>query len=129
MAFLGARMTRVEPGIVEIELPFRRELEQQHGFFHAGILGAVADSAGGYAAYTLMPPRSQVLTVEYKLNLLSPAFGELAIATGRIVRAGRTLSVCELQVVVEKAGKRKTCAWGLQTLICRMDDEFVQQGR
>lgn len=122
MGLLGARMTRVEPGLVEIQLPFRPDLAQQHGFFHAGFLGTIADSAGGYAAFTLMPAGSEVLTVEYKLNLLAPAAGTLAVAQGRVLRAGATLSVCELEVLVERDGRRKTCAWGLQTIIRRDPD-------
>lgn len=124
MALLGATIARVEPGLVEVRMPFRRDLAQQHGFFHAGLVGAIADSAGGYAAHTLMPAASEVLTVEYKLNLLAPAAGDTAFATGRVVRSGRTLTVCELEVEVELAGERKTCAWGLQTLIRRTPDDL-----
>ena len=125
MEFIGARLTRVEPGLVEIELPFRRELTQQHGYFHAGITATIADSAGGYAGYTLFPADSSVLTVEYKMNLLAPADGERLVATGRVVKSGRTLTVCELAVVAVKNGKETACAHGLQTLMCmhgRADD-------
>jgi uncharacterized protein (TIGR00369 family) len=118
MALIGARLTRVEPGRVEIELPFRDDLTQQHGFFHAGIVGTVADSAGGYAAYTLMPAGSSVLSVEYKINLLAPADGERLLASGQVVRSGRTITVCDLEVLVDKAGVRTLCARGMQTLMC-----------
>jgi len=118
MAFIGARLIRVEPGIVEIELPFRPELTQQHGFFHAGITSTIADSAGGYAGFTLFPADSSVLTVEYKINLLAPADGERLVATGRVVKPGRTLTICELAVTAVKNGKETTCAQGLQTLMC-----------
>jgi uncharacterized protein (TIGR00369 family) len=118
MAFIGARMTRVEAGLVEIELPFRPELTQQHGFFHAGITSTIADSAGGYAGYTLFPADASVLTVEYKMNLLAPADGERLVATGRVVRPGRNLTVCELAVVAVKGGRETACAHGLQTLMC-----------
>jgi uncharacterized protein (TIGR00369 family) len=118
MAFIGARMIRVEPGLVEIELPFRPELTQQHGFFHAGITSTIADSAGGYAGFTLFPADSSVLTVEYKMNLLAPADGERLIATGRVVKPGRNLTICELAVVAVKNGKESACAHGLQTLMC-----------
>lgn len=128
MAFLGARMTRVEPGLVEVELPFRAELGQQHGFFHAGLLSTIADSAGGYAGYTLMPARTEVLTVEFKMNLLAPAKGVLAIARGRVVRAGRTLTVCDLEVDVLDGERRKLCARGMQTLICRSQEELQRGG-
>jgi uncharacterized protein (TIGR00369 family) len=118
MRFIGATLTRVEPGHVEIALPFRPELTQQHGFFHAGVTGTIADSAGGYAGYTLFPADSSVLTVEYKMNLLAPADGECLVATGRVIRSGRTLTICELAVAAVKNGKSTDCAHGLQTLMC-----------
>jgi len=118
MRLLGARLGRVEAGRVEIELPFRDELSQQHGFFHAGITGTIADSAGGYAGYTLFPPDSSVLTVEFKINLVSPAEGDKLVATGQVKKAGRTLTICEFEVAVFRGGKSKTCALGLQTLMC-----------
>lgn len=124
MKLLGARLSRVEEGVVEIELPFRPELGQQHGFFHAGLLATIADSAGGYAAYTLMPAGSEVLTVEFKVNMLSPALGEVAVARGRVTRAGRTLTVAEIEVEVVRDGERKRCATGLQTLIRRRSEDL-----
>lgn len=117
MKLLGARLERVEPGLVEIALPFRDELSQQHGFFHAGILSTIADSAGGYAGFTLFPAEAGILTVEFKINLLAAADGERAIALGRVVRSGRTLTVCTMDVHVEKAGRRTHCATGMQTLM------------
>lgn len=128
MALLGATLGRVEPGEVEIELPFRAELTQQHGFFHAGVVGTIADSAGGYAGYTLMPAGSSVLSVEYSMHLLAPADGQRLRATGRVVRAGRRLTVCDLGVAVEKDGAWKTCARGMQTLMCIDDDRFDTPG-
>jgi len=118
MGLIGATLTRVEPGRVEIELPFRDDLTQQHGFFHAGIVGTIADSAGGYAAYTLMPAGSSVLSVEYKINLMAPADGQRLRASGQVVKPGRTLTVCDLEVVVLKDGAATVCARGMQTLIC-----------
>lgn len=117
MALLGAQLTRIEPSLCEIALPHRLDLTQQDGLFHAGALGTIADSAGGYAALTLMPAGSRVLSVEYRLHFLAPGDGERAVATGKVVRAGRTLTVCELEVKVEKAGLSRSCAWGSQTLI------------
>ncbi|HQZ45761.1 MAG TPA: PaaI family thioesterase [Usitatibacteraceae bacterium] len=117
MAYLGASLGRVEPGHVEIALPFRAELSQQHGYFHAGIVATVADSAGGYAAYTLFPAEAGVLTVEFKVNLMAPADGERIVAEGRVVRAGRTITVARFDVHVEKAGRRVHCATGLQTIM------------
>lgn len=118
MAHLGAELLRVEPGLVEIALPWRRELTQQHGYFHAGATSAIADSAGGYAAYSLFPADSSVLTVEFKVNLLAPAEGERLRATGRVIKPGRTLTVCELEVLAERDGAATTCARGMQTLFC-----------
>ena len=117
MAHLGAALDRVEPGRVEISCPFRPELSQQHGFFHAGIISTIADSAGGYAAFTLFPAASGVLTVEFKLNLIAPADGERAVAIGEVIRSGRTITVARLDAFVEKAGKRTHCATGLATLM------------
>jgi uncharacterized protein (TIGR00369 family) len=117
MAYLGATLTVVEPGRVEIELPFRDELSQQHGFFHAGIVATVADSAGGYAAYTLFPADAGVLTVEFKVNLMAPADGERVVACGRVIRSGRTITVAQFDVHVEKAGRMTHCATGLQTIM------------
>jgi uncharacterized protein (TIGR00369 family) len=93
MATLGARLLRIDPGEVEIELPYREELSQQHGFLHAGIVTTVLDSAAGYAAFTLMPADAGVLSVEFKTHLLAPAVGERLIGRARVVRAGRSLTV------------------------------------
>ena len=117
MTLLGATMERVEPGRVEIALPFRADLSQQHGFFHAGVISTIADSAGGYAGFTLFPADAGVLTVEFKVNLLAAADGERAIAMGEVIRSGRTLTVCRLDAWVEKGGKRTHCATGMQTLM------------
>ncbi len=121
MHLIGARMTRVEPGMVEIELPFRDDLTQQHGFIHAGIASTIADSAGGYAGLPPFPADASVLTVEYKINLMAPAEGEKLIATGRVVKHGRTLTICDLEVVAMKGGREKPCARRLQTPICLKD--------
>ncbi len=117
MAHLGATLEEVVAGRVRIALPFRPELSQQHGFFHAGVISTIADSAGGYAGFTLFPPDAGVLTVEFKVNLLAAADGERAIAVGEVVRSGRTLTVCRLDAWVEKAGRRVHCATGTQTLM------------
>ena len=118
MGLIGARLVRIEPGRVEIELPFRDDLTQQHGFFHAGIIGTIADSAGGYAGYTLMAAGSSVMSVEYKINLMTPAEGDRLVASGQVVKPGRTLTVCDLEVTVFKGGTPTVCARGMQTLIC-----------
>lgn len=95
MATLGARLVSVTPGEVFIELPWREELGQQHGVLHAGAVAAVADSACGYAALSLMPAGAAVMSVEFKVNLLAPGRGDRFIAHGRVRRSGRTLTVCE----------------------------------
>lgn len=95
MSTIGASLSRVEAGHVEIELPYRESLTQQHGFLHAGVVTAVLDSSCGYAALTLMPPGTGVLSVEFKVNLLAPAKGPLLVARGRVVRTGRTITVCQ----------------------------------
>lgn len=117
MALLGAELTRVAPGICEIRLDYRPEVSQQHGYIHGGIVGTIADSAGGYAAFTLMAADSSVLTVEYKLNLLAPADGEWIIARARVVKPGRSLVVSAIDVVVNKQGRETLCATSLQTLM------------
>lgn len=102
MATLGARIVRIDSGYVEIELPFSPSLTQQHGYFHAASTAAIADTAGGYAALTLMNERDEVLAVEFKINLLRPAVGERLIACGQVLKPGRTLTVCRIDVFAER---------------------------
>nr|WTA00709.1 PaaI family thioesterase [Streptomyces sp. NBC_00857] len=117
MGHLGARITHIAPGRVHITLPSRPEVTQQHGYFHAGATSAIADSAGGYAAFTLFPENTSVLTVEYKINLLAPAAGEHIEAVGTVLKSGRTLTVCQLEVFGVQDGRRSLVANGQQTLI------------
>jgi uncharacterized protein (TIGR00369 family) len=98
MTLIGAELTRVEPGVIEITLPYRTDLTQQHGYVHAGIITTIADSACGYAAYTLMPPGSDVLAVEFKVNLMRPAKGETFVAGAEVIKSGRTLTVVRADV-------------------------------
>ena len=100
MALIGASLTRVAPGSVEIALPFRDDLTQQKGYIHGGIIGMIADSAAGYAAYSLMPADCSLVTVEYKLNILSPATSSL-VARGEVVKAGRTLTIARGEVYAD----------------------------
>jgi uncharacterized protein (TIGR00369 family) len=102
MGLLGADLRIVEPGQTEIVLPYREELSQQHGFIHAGIVTAIADTACGYAALSLMPPGVGVLTIEFKVNLLNPASGVRLVARGQVVKPGRTLMVCTGDVIAEQ---------------------------
>jgi uncharacterized protein (TIGR00369 family) len=119
MSLLGARLTRVEPGIVEIALPFRKDLTQQHGYLHAGIVTTIADSACGYAAYTLMPADSNVLSVEFKVNLLRPARGKSFIALAEVLKAGKTLTVVRADVFgAADSGDRELVSTMLGTMMC-----------
>lgn len=118
MAHLGAELLEVAEGRVRIGLRRRAEVSQQHGYVHAGATGAIADSAGAYAAQTLYPEGTEVLAVEYKLNLLSPAVGERIEAVGSVLKSGRTLSVCRIDVFsVDGEGVQKLVAAGQQTCI------------
>lgn len=117
MRHLGARIAYIASGQVSIVLPSRPEVTQQHGYFHAGATSAIADSAGGYAAFTLFPENTSVLTVEYKINLLEPAVGDHLDAVGTVLRSGRTLTVCRLEVFGVRGNERTLVAAGQQTLI------------
>lgn len=110
MKTIGAEMTHVSPGEVHIDLPYSEALTQQHGFLHAGIVTIIVDSACGYAAYTLMPVFSEVLTVEFKVNFLAPARGERFIAIGNVIKPGRTLTVCCGKVLAVSNGEEKLIA-------------------
>jgi uncharacterized protein (TIGR00369 family) len=117
MVLLGAQLVRVAPGECAIELAYRPELTQQHGYFHGGIIGTIADSAGGYAAMTLMPHDASVLTVEYKMNLLAPGDGDTLIARGQVLKSGRTLVVAQVNAFLQNDGRETLCAALLQTLM------------
>ena len=118
MALIGAELTRIDPGIIEIVLPYRTDLAQQHGYLHAGIVTTIADSACGYAAYSLMPPGSEVLSVEFKVNLLRPAKGEKFSAVAEVVKAGKTLTVVRADVFAIDGDRRDLIATMLGTMIC-----------
>ena len=110
MDLIGAELTRVEPGVIEITLPYRTDLTQQHGYIHAGIITTIADSACGYAAYTLMPPGSDVLAVEFKVNLMRPAKGETFVARAEVIKSGRTLTVVRADVHALTGAQREIVA-------------------
>lgn len=118
MAHLGAELADIRAGLVTLRLPFRAELTQHHGFFHAGSTSAIADTAGGYAGMTLFTADKSVLTVEFKLNLINPGRGDWLEATGRVIKPGRTLTICQLDVWGVTATHRTHVATGMQTLIC-----------
>ena len=119
MATIGARLLRVTPGAVEIDIPTRDDLTQQHGYVAAAVLTAIVDTACGYAAMTLMPAGASVLTVEYKVNFLAPARGERLRAHGRVVRPGRTVTVCSGDVYALSAGTETLVASLLGTMATR----------
>jgi len=129
MAFIGATLADSKPGWCEIRLPYRKELTQQHGYIQAGIIAAIVDNAGGYAGFSLMPTGSTVLTVEYKLNILAPADGELLIATGEVVKPGRTLVIARGDVWVHKQGRITHCATMQQTLMTLHAREDLPPGK
>ena len=118
MHLLGANMRVIQPGRCIIELPYREDLTQQDGFFHAGATSTIADSAGGYAALSLMAAGSRVLTVEFKINLTAPAIGGTLIAEGTVIKPGRTLTVADIAVTVQNENENKLCAVVQQTTIC-----------
>jgi len=117
MSLLGAEMGALTPGHCEIRLPFRDDLTQQNGFFHAGITSTIVDSAGGYAGLTVMPKGADVLTVEFKLNLLAPADGEYLVAEGQVLKSGRNLVITRGEVYAIKSGRATHCATMQQTLM------------
>ena len=117
METFGARLLRVAPGEVEIGFEFREEFTQQHGYLHAGLVTALVDTACGYAALSLTEPGAEVLSVEFKLNLLAPAAGQTFVARARVVRAGRNLTVCAGDLYAFKDGGEKIVATMLATMM------------
>ena len=117
MKTIGANLVKIAPGEAVIEFTYDRSLTQQHGYIHAGVVTTVVDSACGYAAYTLMPADSEVLTIEYKVNFMSPARGDTFKGIGKVLRSGRTITVCSGEVVAVKDGKETVVASMLATMI------------
>ena len=120
MKLIGAEIVRIEPGMVEIALPYRSELTQQNGYLHAGIVTTIADSACGYAAYSLMPAGSEVLSVEFKVNLLRPAKGDNFLARAEVIKPGKTLTVVKADVfaISGRTGDQVLVASMLGTMFC-----------
>jgi uncharacterized protein (TIGR00369 family) len=116
MRTFQASINKLEHGALEISMPYSDAVSQQHGFFHGGAIGALADTACGYAAISMIGEDEAALTAEYKINLLAPADGDRLIAVGSIIKSGRTLIVCQGDVFIEKDGKRKLCAFMLMTM-------------
>ena len=121
MRHFQASLDEIEEGRSVISIPLSEVVTQQHGFFHGGVVGALADTACGYAALSMVPPGKAGLTAEYKINLISPADGDRLIAVGNVLKPGRMLMVCQGDVFIEKNGQRKKCAVALMTL-------FVMEG-
>lgn len=128
MTTLGATLNHVSPGRVEIAMPFHEALTQQHGFLHAGIITTIVDSACGYAAYTLMPPDASVLTVEYHVNFLSPAQGTRFLARGTVIKAGRTLTVCNGEVLAWIGSEEKLIATMSATMMTLTGRPHISPG-
>jgi uncharacterized protein (TIGR00369 family) len=117
MHTIGAKIVRIEPGEVDVALPFRDDLTQQLGYVAAAVVSAILDVACGYAAMSLEPPGTTILTVEFKVNLLSPALGERFVARGHVIRSGRTLSICGGDVVAINANEERPIATMLATMM------------
>ncbi len=124
MGLIGAKLELVEPGLVEITIAYRKDLTQQHGYLHAGVVTTIADSAAGYAAYTLMPAGSEVLSVEFKVNLLRPAKGEAFLARAEVIKPGKTLTVVRADVFgVSETGTKELVATLQGTMFCLTQNE------
>ncbi|MGY4711996.1 PaaI family thioesterase [Mycolicibacterium sp. CBM1] len=121
MRHLGATITELRAGFCEIHAPYRPELTQQHGYFHAGVTSALVDTAGGYAGLSTYTRSDSVLTVDFTVNLLAPAVGEVLVAQATVIKSGRTLTVCELQAYTVNERGRTHVATGRQTLIRLVD--------
>ena len=121
MQLIRASMPVVRHGLTEIHVPHWDGIEQQHGFVHGGVVGMIADSAAGYAAMTVVPADASVLSVEYKLNFMSPATGDTLIARGQVIRPGKTLIVTQAEVISVIDGQEKVCALMQQTIMVVRD--------
>lgn len=117
MELIGAALGEMAPGAVEVVMPFAAKLTQQHGYVHGGVVAMIADSAAGYTALSLMPATATVLTVEYKMNFVAPALGPVLRAAGRMIKAGRTLVIVQVDVFNCSGEQRTLCATMLQTLM------------
>ncbi|MCL6705803.1 PaaI family thioesterase [Pseudomonas sp. R2.Fl] len=127
MHTLGAELTRVSPGVVEIELPFDVKLTQQHGILHAGVISAALDSACGYAAYTLIEPEASILTIEFKVNLMSPGRGERFLFRGEITKPGSTIIVADGRGYALSDGPAKLIASMTSTLMVIRGREGIRE--
>lgn len=117
LAALGVELCRIEPGFCELQLPYRQDISQNHGYFHGGAIATLADVSGGFAGWSLLPEGMWIVTVEYKTNMVAPGRGERLIGRGRVVRAGRSLTTTEIEILAVEQGRETLCATALQTLM------------
>lgn len=127
MNSLGITIENIEPGRIELKMPYLEDYTQQHGFVHAGILSTAMDSACGYAAFSLMPEEAAVLTIEYKINLLAPAQGDFFIVIGKVLKAGRTIIVCQAEAYSNKEGEQKLVARMTGTMMTILGRKGIEQ--
>ena len=125
MRLVAAEMNLIEAGETEVRVPYRADLTQQHGLFHGGLIGALADVAGAYAAYTLMPASHSLLTVEFKINFLRPATSGILVAKGRVIKPGRSLTTSQSDIYCENSDKVTHCATGIITLMALADQPDI----
>ena len=128
MKYIGAEIIELEAGKCVIQIPFAHGLSQQHGFFHGGILATLADNSSGFAAFSLMSVAQQPLSLEFKINFLNKADGELAIAYAEVVKNGRTVKVCKTDVFVLKNGEKKLCATAIASIMATKIKGFASEG-
>ncbi len=126
MNHLGARLASIGRGRAQIEADYRKEITQQHGYVHAGVLTSMADSACGYAAYSLAPEGTEILTVEYKVNFLAPAKGPKLVAKAKVLRPGRTITVCSADVYSGKGKDLKLVAVMTATIFTKRPERHVR---
>jgi len=115
--FIGAELLRVLPGFCTLQLKYREKMTHDPSCFHPGVIGALADSAGEFAALSLLPPDSSLATAEYKLNLLAPAQGDVLVAHAKVVKSGKTMTVCTSEIYVRRDRSQNLCAMALMTFI------------
>lgn len=127
MKTLGITLEKIEAGRIELNMPYIEDFTQQHGFVHAGILSTAMDSACGYAAFSLMPKESAVLSIEFKINLLAPAIGEKFIITGEVLKAGKTISVCLSEAYSVNGNDKKLVAQMTGTMMTVIGKKGIEQ--
>ena len=128
LRLIGAKLGSIQPGAVEVIVPWRKDLGQQHGYFHAGVIATAADNAGGYSAYSMLPAGWSMLSTEFKINLISPGIGERIMARGQLLKAGRTLFPARVDIFCDQNGSEKLIAAFQMTLIGLPERAELEQG-